>query len=210
MRNDSPNRGRGVVEELDHFLQHLLEVALNRDDLPEEDTPLGKLARQFFTNNWTMCRDGLLRRTTRIRVQPEPEPGPAPRVFRFEIASRYKRKFDSSSVVELMPGPIRGRILYRGDMFENPLPPTVAVLLNRDQGYFHPNCARKQGILCIGDEQNLPPGPLPLDVLLENHVYPIITYQNRRPAHPADLEAARYFALDPTAMEGLERVDPLY
>lgn len=206
MTNDPRHRVRGA-EELDDFLQLLLEVALERDDLPEEDTPLGKLSREFFRNNWTICRDGLLRCTTRIRVQPEP--GPAPCVFRFQIASRYKRKFDSSSVVELMPGPVRGRVLYRGDLFEHPGPPTVAVLLDHDQGYFHPNYARKQGILCIGDEQNFPPGPLPLDVLLENHVYPIVTCQNRRPAHPADLEAARYFALEPTAMEGLEPDRPV-
>ncbi len=207
MTNDSPNRAPGF-EEANGFLQRLLEVALERDDLPEEDTPLGKLAREFFTNNWIMCRDGLLQRTTKIRVWPEP--GPAPWEFRFEIASRYKRKFDSSSVVELMPGPVCGRVLYRGDMFENPDPPTVAVLLDHNQGYFHPNFARKAGILCIGDEQNLPPGPLPLDVLLENHVYPIVTYQNRHPAHPADLEAARYFAMEPTAMDGLEPAEPLY
>lgn len=207
MTNDSTNRVHDF-EGLDALLQRLLEAALDRDDLPEEDTPLGKLIREFFTNNWAMCRDGLLQRTTKIRVQPETNS--APRAFRFQIATPYKRKLDSNSVVELLPGPVRGRILYRGDMFENPEPPTVAVMLDRDQAYFHPNYARKQGFLCIGDEQNLPPGPLPLDVLLENHVYPIITYQNRRPAHPADLEAAQYFALDPTAMEGLEPVDPLY
>jgi hypothetical protein len=193
---------------LEAFLEQLLEVALDRDDLPEEDSPLGKLAREFFANNWAICRDGLLRRTTKIRVRPEPDP--APRVFRFEIFTRYKRKFDTSSVVELMPGPARGRILYRADMFENPEPPTVAVLLDRDQGFFHPNYSRKHGVLCIGDERNLPPGPLPLDVLLENHIYPIVSYQNRRPAHPADVEAAMYFAQDPTAMEGLEPVEPLY
>jgi hypothetical protein len=207
MANQSASRIRGF-ETVDAFLQHLLEVALDRGDLPQEDTPLSKLAREFFINNWAMSRDGLLQKTDKIRVRPEPNP--APREFRFEIATRYKRKLDSSSIVELMPGPVRGRILYRGDMFENPEPPTVAVLLDRNQSYFHPNYARKQGILCIGDEQNLPPGPLPLDVLLENHIYPIVTYQNRRPAHPADLEAARYFALDPRAMEGLEPVDPLY
>lgn len=206
-----PNDPANPVREFDHLdaiLHDLLSNAVGRDDMPEEDTPLGKLTREFFANNWRICCDGLLQRTTKIRV--EPEPHPAPRMFRFQIATRYKRKVDSYSVVELMPGPVRGRILYRGDMFENPEPPTVAVLLDRDQAYFHPNYARRQGVLCLGDEQNLPPGPLPLDVLLENHIYPILTYQNRRPAHPADIEAARYFALDPGAMVGLEPVDPLY
>jgi hypothetical protein len=37
-----------------------------------------------------------------------------------------------------------------------------------------------------------------------------LSYQNRRPHHPADFEAARYFALDPDAMSGLEPVPPLY
>jgi hypothetical protein len=196
------------VDELDDFWRRLLNVALASSDLPEEDTPLTRLAREFFKNNWELCRDGLLQRTTTIRVQPEL--GPAPRAFRFEIDCPYKRKLDLSSPVELMPGPIRGRILYRGDMFENPEPPTIAVLLDRDQGYFHPNFSRNQGILCIGDEQSLPPGPLPLDVLLENQIFPIVTYQNRRPSDPLDREAAHYFAMDPTAMEGLEPVTPLY
>jgi hypothetical protein len=46
--------------------------------------------------------------------------------------------------------------------------------------------------------------------LLENHVYPIVSYQNRQPTHPADIEAARYFALEPAAMQGLEPAPPLY
>jgi hypothetical protein len=195
-------------ERFERFLQSLLDAALDSDSLAEEDTPLGRLAREYFTANWIECRDGLLRRTTKIRVVPEPDP--APRAFWFEIDCRYKRKFDTSSVVEMMPGPVSGRILYRSDLFENPELPAVAVLIDRNLGYFHPNFSRQHGVLCLGDERNLPRGPLPLGPLLENHVYPIISYQNRHPAHPADLEAARYFALDPTAMDGLERVEPLY
>jgi len=55
MRNDSPNHGHSVVEELDDFLQHLLEVALNRDDLPEEVEFVAKFTFQLpFTQHPTV------------------------------------------------------------------------------------------------------------------------------------------------------------
>jgi hypothetical protein len=41
-------------------------------------------------------------------------------------------------------------------------------------------------------------------------MYPIVTYQNRSPAHPLDRAAAEYFAFNPEAMDGLEPVEPLY
>jgi hypothetical protein len=85
--------------------------------------------------------------------------------------------------------------------------PAVAVLVERRLGFLHPNYSRRYGILCCGE---LPGGPIPLDLLFENYIYGIITYQNRRPTDPADVEAARYFALEPDAMEGLENVEPLY
>jgi hypothetical protein len=191
-------------------LERLLQAALafaRRDDVPEEDDPLGRLSREFFANNWAECCDGLLQRTGRIRVWPEPSP--APRAFRFEIDCAYKAKVGDEPV-ELRPGPVRGQVMYRGDMFTNPDGPCVAVFLDRDQCYFHPNFNRERGILCLGDLNNLPPGPVPLERLLENHVFPIVSYQNRRPVHAADAEAARYFALEPSAMDGLESVEPLY
>ena len=43
MTNDVTSRIRDS-EGLDAFLRRLLDVALDRDDIPEEDTPLGKLA----------------------------------------------------------------------------------------------------------------------------------------------------------------------
>jgi hypothetical protein len=135
---------------------------------------------------------------------------PAPRAFRFEFDCSYKRKLGDDSPVELMPGPVCGEVIYRGDMLLNPDGPCVVVLIDRHLGYFHPNYSRRQGFLCLGDLSNLPPGPIPLEPLLENHVYPIVSYQNRRPAHPADIEAARYFATEPTAMQGLQPVSPLY
>jgi hypothetical protein len=62
--------------------------------------------------------------------------------------------------------------------------------------------------VCLGE---LPPSPypFPLDLLLE-HLYTILTYQNYRPSHPLDLEAATYFALESDALAGLEGVQPLY
>lgn len=204
MTNDTQARNPRDTE---HFLAMLMQRALE-DDLPEEDEPLGKITRLFLANNWSECHGGLLTRTQRIRVWPEHSP--APQAYRFEIDCPYKRKLGRDSVVELMPGPVRGGVIYRGDLFTNPQGPCLVVLIDRDLGFLHPNYSREHGYLCIGDLNELPPGPIPLDRLLENHVYPIITYQNRRPAHPADLEAARFFALDPTAMDGLEPVAPLY
>lgn len=194
-------------QQMDRLMAMLVQQAIE-DDMPEEDEPLGKITREFFANNWKECRDGLLTRTQRIRVQPEFSP--APRAYRFEVDCAYKRKLGRDGAIELMPGPVRGEVIYRGDMFTNAQGPCLAVLIDRDLGYLHPNYSRERGFLCIGDLNDLPPGPIPLDQLLENHIYPIVTYQNRRPAHPADLEAARFFALDTTAMDGLEPVAPLY
>lgn len=175
---------------------------------PEDDDPLYQLALEFFANNWAECREGLLSRTSRIRVWPEFSA--APRAFRFEIDCPYKRKRSPDSPVEWMPGPVSGEIIYRRDLFSSTEGPSLLVLIDRDLAYFHPNYSRSRGFLCIGDETNMPPGPLPLGRFLENHIFPIVSYQNRRPTHPADAEAARYFALDPTAMVGLEPVEPLY
>jgi hypothetical protein len=175
--------------------------------LPGEDTPLGMLARQFFENNWRNCLDGLLRKTSRIRVWPEPSP--APRTFKFEIDAPYKCKRGADAPVELAPGPIRGSIMYRYNVFENNKDPAIAVALDRDQCLLHPNYSRKVGFFCLGE---LPrsPYPFPLDLLLENLIYPLCTYQHMRPVHPFDLEAARYFALDPDAMRGLQPAVALY
>ncbi len=192
----------------DAVLAHLQQLLQSAGELPSEDTPLGKLAAEFFSNTWATAADGLLKRTNKIRLRPEHSP--APRAFEFDIDTPYKRKLGSDASVELMPGPVLGRIMYRADLFENLVGPTVLVLIDPSLGYFHPNYDRDRGVLCIGAEEDLPPGPLPLDNLIENHLYPIITYQNRRPSHPLDQEAARFFAIDPTAMDGLEPAAPLY
>lgn len=139
-----------------------------------------------------------------------PEHSPTPRMFRFEIDAPYKSKRGGDAPVELVPGPIRGTIHYRPDLFASPTLPHIAVQVDPDLAYFHPNCSRQRGsMICLG-EIPVSEFPFPLDLLLQNHIYPILTYQNRRPAHPADLEAARYFALDEHAMDGLEPVRPLY
>jgi hypothetical protein len=180
-------------------------LARQRHDLPEEDTPTLKLSAQFLRNTWETCRDGLLAKTDRIHVCPEFSA--TPRTFQFKIQRPFKSKLGPDAPVLVEPGPIQGTIIYRRDLFLNFDEPSVAVVLDPYQHYFHPNYSRRHGLLCLGE---LPPGPFPLDVLIENHLFPILSYQNRRPAHPADLEAARYFALDPDAMEGLEPVEPLY
>lgn len=202
MTNNSPE------PDMQQLLEHLTRLLAQPDDLPDQETPLGRLTSDFLAGNWELCADGLLSRTKLIRVQPEYSP--APRVFHFEIDTPYKRKLGPDAPVELMPGPVRGAIHYRGDMFEQPDLPYVAVQMDPSLAFFHPNCSRQRGhMLCLGDIP-LSLFPISLDLLLETRIYPIVTYQDRRPAHPLDIEAARYFALDPTAMDGLEPAAPLY
>ena len=188
-------------ERIEQMLAQLADIAQLQAPITDEN------ALEFFTSNWENCLNGLLQRTDRIRVTPEAVSTPVS--FSFEIDTPYKRKIGDGPV-ELMPGPVLGRILYRRDMFEEPEGRTVAVMIDPKLGYFHPNYSRTSAFLCIGDESNFEDGPLPLDRLLEAHIFPVVSYQNRRPTHPMDLEAARYFALDPSAMDGLESVQPLY
>lgn len=190
--------------------QHELEQPPRNPLLERLEMVMGfsELAAEFFRYNWEECRDGLLQQTKLIEVTPHGLPSPA--AFDFTIHTPYKRKLGADASVELVPGPLAGRILYRPDMFEEPEGATVLVLIDRSLGLYHPNYSREQGFLCIGNEDNLPPGPIPLDQLLSTQIYSILTYQNYRPTHPADLEAARYFALEPTALEGLTPARPLY
>lgn len=168
--------------------------------------PVRSLTQEFFSNNWQRAKSGLLSRTERMHVTPAPSPWPT--AFRFEVDRPYKRKRSATAPVELCEGPIRGLILYRPDLFS--VPPNeqvISVLLNPEQGFFHPNFeGQRYHALCLGD---LPPGPFELSDLLP-HLYSILTYENRTPTHPADVEAAIYFACDSQAMEGLEPIEPLY
>ena len=187
------------------LLGRLAAIMALEDELPDESTPIGRATREFFANNWERARDGLLARTTKLRV--EPQPSPAPRIFHFELDCTFKRKRAPDALVELAEGPLCGTIRYRPDLYTAPAgEPSLMVFIDPAQQLFHPNYSRRHGVLCTGD---LPPGPFPLEDLLE-HLYGILTYQNRSTADPADLEAAQYFAHDPDAMNGLEAVEPLY
>lgn len=194
-----------VLENPLELLLRLTTLMDGQSDLPDADTPLGRLTREFFENNWQGAQEGLLSKTRVIRVWPHTIF--APRVFHFEIDCRYKRKRPGDPFVELADGPLCGQIIYRADLYlADPEQPSVAVLLDRQQAFFHPNYSRRHGVLCLG---HLPAGPYPLEDLLE-HLYGIITYQNRTPTDALDPEAAQYFALEPEAMAGLEPVAPLY
>jgi hypothetical protein len=198
-------------ESVEQLIARLARVAQHAADRPFfgfDDSPLGRIAREFFANNWAACCDGLLQRTRLVRVIPELSP--APRMFRFEMDRPFKSKRAEDAPVELVPGPIRGAIHYRPDLFVNPAGLHIAVQIDPDLAFFHPNASRQRGsILCLGAlPENL--FPYPLDMLIETRLYPILTYQDRQPFHPFDLEAAAYFALDPQAMDGLEPVEPLY
>lgn len=192
------------------LFEHLMAVVRQAEagSSTADDSPLAMIAAEFFCNNWADACDGLLQKTRLLRVYPEW--AAAPRAFRFELDRPYKRKRGPEAPVELCPGPILGLIRYRADLFANPNLPYIAVQIDPTLAFFHPNCSRQRGCLvCLGD---LPETlfPYPLDLLIETRLYPILTYQDRRPSHPFDLEAARYFALQPEAMEGLEPVAPLY
>lgn len=193
--------------DIERLLMELAEMAASTDDLPDPNTPLGRMTREFLIHNWEECRDGLLTKTDRIRVRPDRMP--APRTFEFEMDLPYKRKPGRAALVELSRGPIRGLVIYRPDLLANLHEPGVAVRLDPSMDFFHPNFSREMHLLCLGSTTDFQ-GPIPLDVLLANHLYPVLSYQNRRPHHPACLEAARYFALEPDAMTGLEPVEPLY
>ena len=174
------------------------------DDLPDPATEEGIATREFFTNNWARARDGILSRTSRFRVQPIP--GPGPRIFDFETDLPYKRKRRDGSV-ELAPGPIRGTIHYRANLMSpEPGRSSIAVSLDPTLGFYHSNYSRTHGFLCLG---HLPDGPYPLEPLIE-HIYGILSYQNRDSNDPADIEAVRYFSTDPDSLVGLGNVPPLY
>lgn len=196
-----------VPQELQHLMRHLAHLAELADGMPEEDTSLGILTREYLDNNWRQCEEGLLRKTNKLRVWPMSTRSPW--MFKFEVDCAWKRKLNREAPVELMPGPVRGTVFYRPDVFTNTDDPAVAVALDLDQAFYHPNHSSRNGFLCLGQ---LPdnPYPFPLDMLLESVVYPLITYQSRRPVHPLDADAAHYFAFDPDAMQGLEPPAPLY
>jgi len=188
---------------LAHVLEALASLVQGDPTLPAEDTPLGRLTRETLRNQWEQARDGLLARTRRIRVSPQG--GPAPRLFRFEIDRPYKRRRAGDGAIEAASGPVRGWIHYRADLHVAPPDePMVMILLDRDQGFFHPNC--RDGLLCHG---RLPPGPFPLEALLE-HLYGIVSYQNVNGEEPLDAEAAEYFRSHPSAFDGLLPVEPLH
>lgn len=172
--------------------------------LLDEDTPLARATIEFLTNNWIQAQSGLLAKTKKIEVHPESLP--APRVFNFQMFCPYKRKEFSEAPIELFPGPLRGKIYYRFDLLSPSDDAPAVVVAIEDRSFFHPNFSRRHGLLCIG---HWPPGPIMLEDLLQ-HIYRIVTYQNLRVMHPADGEAATFFATDPDAMRGLEEVKPLY
>jgi hypothetical protein len=187
------------------FDQALSYLLADQGADPFDDTPIGRATAEFFKNNWRRAQAGLLARTDLIKVVPPLSA--APRVFAFGMGVSYKRKSSSHAPAKIAPGPIRGMIYYRPDILcPADAGPPVAVSLH-DRGILHPNYSRRHGLLCVGE---WPAGQLvELDALLE-HVYRIVTYQNLRVTHPADVEAAEYFATDPDAMRGLEHVQPLY
>ena len=196
--------GPGAIT-IEELLAQLSSLVDQRALLPDRNTAVGETTFAFFENNWAEARDGLLARTDRIRVEPL-QSGPSPYEFRFEMDLPYKSKAPSGDI-ELVEGPIRGRVRYRPDLFTAPEnEASIVVLIDRSHSLVHPNYSRSHGICCIG---GIPTGPFSLDALLM-HVFSILSYQNTSVTDPADLAAAAYFATDPDAMTGLEKVEPLY
>lgn len=210
-REMMPPEIRDHHEVLIAALMASLTQASRRSELFEEDTPVARVTRQFFSNTWRAAKEGWLSRTRMIEVIPELSA--APRVFHFTLHRPYKRRRAGQAAVALVPGPICGIIYYREDLFlqDDDEVPTVAVVLH-DRALLHPNFSRRHGLLCLGAwgaSGGGLAGPIALSSLLE-HVYRILSYQNMSLFHPADKEAADYFIDNPTAMEGLRPVPPLY
>ena len=171
-------------------------------DLPHPSDPVGRSVREFFANNWTEARDGLLARTTLIDVTPLH--GEVPRSFSFAIDRPYRRRQPSGSII-LDPGPVEGVICYHASVLRPPPDVRPVVVFISSAGFHHPNVGRKHHVLCLGDV----PLRLPLDALLQ-HLYGVVAYQNLGFNPPLDPEAARYFLTNPAAFEGLRPVPPLY
>jgi len=188
-----------------------LSAASQRTGWLEEDTPLALATQEFFRNNWQQAQSGLLSRTRLFEVTPEDSP--VPRVFHFILHRPYKRQVSPQSAITLAAGPICGVLYYREDLLspaEEDVP-TVAVMLH-DRSLIHPNFNRRHGLLCLGSwgsESGGLAGPVFLGRLLE-HLYRILSYQNISVLHPADVDAATYFATERTALDGLRPVRPLY
>lgn len=183
---------------LAHLLGRLVALAGDGDEPAEGDD----LRAEYFENNWCEARDGLLARTSKIRV--EPQAGRAPTRFRFELDRPFKRKCPDGAV-ELAPGPVRGLICYHPDPFASvPGQAAVLVLIDPAAGLYHPNHSRASGILCLGELHGTPA----LAPLLE-HVWGILSYDNLTVSHPADVEASAFFSA-PEARDGLPPAEPLY
>lgn len=182
---------------------YLPSLLLFGGELPPESDPVGAAVREFFKNNWQRAREGLLSKTDLIRVEPQPPEGP--RSFSFEMDLPYKRKLASGEVV-LEAGPIRGALGYHVSVLGPPLDSRSIVAFIMSAGFFHPNFSRAQRVLCLGD---LPRRPFQLDRLLE-HLWGILSYQNLGLTDLLDVDAARYFATDPHAYEGIDAPPALY
>ncbi len=183
-------------------LLDLLRRLAAHESEPVLDTPTARLSAEFFKHNWQNAQP-LLGQTTRLRVQPQ---SAMARTLDFELDVPFKRQLRVGAPIDIAPGPVRGTIVYRHDLFSVGDEPVVAVLIDPALGLLHANYSRLYGVLCLG---HLPPGPFPLDALLE-HLYTILTYQNVSTADPADPDAAIYFASDPRAREGIPAAQPLW
>ena len=165
-------------------------------------TPAGSAAREFFLNGWLEAEEGLLARSSIVRVTPRGLP--APTAFELEFDVPYKRQRPDGEV-ELAPGPLRGALFYRSDPFDPEIAGTQVQVLLEDHSLLHPNFSRRYGALCLGA---LPPA-LSLEPLLEL-LYAIVSYQELSVDDPADAGAAAWFRASPDAFNGLDHPLPLY
>lgn len=181
------------------LLRRLATLAL--EDVP--DTPSARLSAEFFQHNWASVQP-LLAKAPRLRLHPR---SATPRILDFELDVAFKRQLRPAGPIDLAAGPLCGTIVYAADLFCGAATqPLVTVLIDPALGLLHPNFSRLHGVLCLG---HLPPGPFPLDALLE-HLYTILTYQNVSAADPADAGAAVWYANDPHPRAGLPPTRPLW
>ncbi|MGA2034640.1 MAG: hypothetical protein ABSG68_20525, partial [Thermoguttaceae bacterium] len=135
--------------------------------------------------------------------------GLPPRCFHFELDRPYLRQETPGGRLEIHPGPISGRIVYRRDLFAASQPadiPTVAVVLDHQVRMFHPNVSLQAGYLCA----HLPAGPASLETLLAAMVA-IFGYSVYRCSSPLNREAAEVFATRAEeVLKDLPPMEPLY
>jgi len=186
----------------DAMLQQALEAI---GAAQPRDESMRDVVLDFCRNSFRECEHGLLAKTSRVRV--EPDAAPRPHRFRFEIDVPFLSRRAPEEPARVEPGPVRGWIAYRLDLFESDFVPPVIVRLDRDLHVWHPHVHPGIGLLCTG---RMPQGGVPLASVIEHWIYPILTGQQIDVRDPLNPFAAADWVNDRETRESLPPPAPLY